>query len=69
MIAMSILFEGHRSGAYPYTIVETSIPENEISQNWEVVVEFEIEVITVPTEDLGKLCSPKIWDFSPLFYM
>lgn len=43
----------------PYSVVETSIPTNQIAKDMQVTVDSGIKTVTVPTDKLNQLTKPK----------
>jgi len=57
---------GQAFGDGPFTIVETRIPTALITAEMRAVVDRGISTVTVPTNLLRRLSTPKIWNYAPV---
>ena len=53
-------------GDGPFTIVETRIPTVAITPEMRAVVDRGISTVTVPTNALGLLSTPRVWNNTPV---
>jgi hypothetical protein len=53
-------------GEGPFTIVETRIPTNAITPQMRSIVDRGIPTVTVPTQELDRLATPRIWNHMPV---